>query len=40
MWWIFAFILLGLYVALKLVSFNDKTPSEEELKRLNFKDRE
>ena len=39
MWWIFAFMLLGLYVALKLVSFNDSTPSEDELKRLNFDDK-
>ena len=36
MWWIFAFMLLGLYVALTLVRFNDKTPSEKELRKLNF----
>ena len=36
MWWIFAFMLLGLFIALKLVSFNDTMPSEEELERLNF----
>ncbi len=39
MWWIFAFMLLGLFIALKLVRFNDSTPSDEELRRLGFKDR-
>ena len=38
MWCIFAFMLLGLLIALKLVRFNDSTPSNEELKRLGFKD--
>ena len=36
MWWVFAFILLGLYVALALVRFNNSNPSDSKKKHLGL----